>query len=711
MKQVWFDTALTFEKRTEALVKEMTLEEKVSQLCHESVSIERLGIQDYNWWNECLHGVARAGIATVFPQSIGMAASFNPELMFEVATAISDEARAKYHQADKKGDHGIHKGLTFWSPNVNIFRDPRWGRGHETYGEDPYLTSRMGVEFCKGLQGDDEKYLKVVATAKHFAVHSGPEADRHGFDAIANIKDMKETYLPAFEACVKEAGVYSIMGAYNRTNGEACCASKTLLQDLLREDWGFDGFVVSDCGAIKDIYHDHHLVDTPEEAAALAVKNGCEINCGHIYPHLIEAVEKGHITEDEIDIAIFRAMLARMKLGMFDPPKDVPYASIPFETNDCEKHHELSKKMAKESLVLLKNDGILPLDKSEVKTIAVIGPNADNKDSLLGNYYGTPSKSYTVFEGIRNMFPNEQVVFAPGCSLLASPETDSDQSPDWGFAEAKAVAESADVVILVLGMTAEIEGEESGATEEGGDKENITMAGVQEQLMEHITDIEKPTILVNMTGSCIDLRKSAQKTNAILQAWYPGQFGGLVIAEALFGEFSPSGRLPITFYNNMSEIPDFKDYSMDNRTYKFFGGNPMYPFGFGLSYGDVEYYGIKLKSASIKVGEEMTVEVTCINHGNMEIKEVIQLYIRDDNASSRTPKRKLIAFKKVDLPTEEEKTVKFTITPEDMELITDRGERIIEPGTFTVYIGGFQPDLRSMKLAGYDCLSAKYLVE
>lgn len=711
MKQVWFDTSLTFEKRTEALVKEMTLEEKISQLCHESASIERLGIQDYNWWNECLHGVARAGVATVFPQSIGMAASFNPELMFEVATAISDEARAKYHQADNKGDHGIYKGLTFWSPNVNIFRDPRWGRGHETYGEDPYLTSRMGVEFCKGLQGDDEKYLKVVATAKHFAVHSGPEADRHGFDAIANIKDMKETYLPAFEACVKQAGVYSIMGAYNRTNGEACCASKTLLQDILRDDWGFDGFVVSDCGAIKDIYYNHNLVDTPEEAAALAVRNGCEINCGHIYPHLLEAVKKGHITEDEIDIAIYRAMLARMKLGMFDPPEDVPYASIPFETNDCEKHHELSKKMAKESLVLLKNDGILPLDKSEVKTIAVIGPNADNKDSLLGNYYGTPSKSYTVFEGIRNMFPNEQIVFAPGCSLLESSETDSDQRQDWGFAEAKAVAESADVVVLVLGMTAEIEGEESGNTEEGGDRENILMSGLQEQLMEAVTEVGKPTILVNMTGSCVDLRKAAQKTNAILQAWYPGQFGGLVIAEALFGEFSPSGRLPITFYNDMSELPDFKDYSMDNRTYKFFGGNPMYPFGFGLSYGDVEYYHIKLKSASIKVGEEMTVEVTCINHAEMKVKEVIQLYIRDDNASSRTPKRKLVAFEKVDLPSEVEKTVKFTITPEDMELVTDRGERVIEPGTFTVHIGGFQPDLRSMKLAGYDCLSAKFLVE
>lgn len=711
MDKVWFDTKKTFEERTKALVDAMTLEEKISQLTFESAAIDRLGVPEYNWWNECLHGVARAGVATVFPQSIGMAASFNPELMGEVAKAISDEARAKHHEFDRQDDHGIYKGLTFWSPNINIFRDPRWGRGHETYGEDPYLTSRMGVEFCKGLQGNDEKYLKVVATAKHFAVHSGPEADRHKFDAIASIKDMKETYLPAFEACVKDAGVYSIMGAYNRTNGEACCASKTLLQDTLRDEWGFDGVVVSDCGAIKDIYHDHKLVDTPAQASALAVKNGCEINCGYIYPHLLEAVKQGYITQQEIDLAVFRAVLTRMKLGMFDSMEDVPYASIPYEVNDCEKHHELSRKMARESLVLLKNNGLLPLDKNKIKTIAVIGPNADNRDALIGNYFGKPSVSYTVLEGIRNVAPEAKIIFAQGCSLVEPQNYDWGQNSKSSFTEAKAAAEHADAVVLVLGMTAELEGEESGNTAEGGDKEDILMVGVQEQLMKTVAEVGKPVVLVNMTGSCIDLRKSSQMTEAIIQAWYPGQFGGEAIAEAIFGEFSPSGRLPITFYNDMSEIPPFDDYSMDNRTYKFFEGNPMYPFGYGLSYGAVEYYRIRLSSAKIKLGDDIQVSIRCINRGKMDVKEVAQVYLSDDSATTRVPKRKLVAFKKIDLPTNEEQDLTFTIKSKDMAVITDKGENVIEPGTFTIHVGGFQPDLRSMKLAGYDCLSAKFWVE
>lgn len=711
MDKVWFDTSLSFEKRTNALIKEMTLEEKVSQMTYQCAAIERLDMPDYNWWNECLHGVARSGVATVFPQAIGMAASFNTSLMYDVAAAISDEARAKHHEADRKGDHGMYKGLTYWSPNINIFRDPRWGRGHETYGEDPYLTSKMGIAFCRGLQGNDDKYLKIAATLKHFAVHSGPEADRHKFNAKTSIKDMRETYLPAFEACVKEAGVYSVMGAYNRTNGEACCASKTLLQDILRDEWGFDGVVVSDCGAIKDIYHDHHLVDTPAEAAALAVKNGCEINCGWVYPHLIEAVKKGLITEKQIDISLYRSILLRMKLGMFDPADEVIYAFIPYEANDCEEHHELSKQMARESLVLLKNDGLLPLKKKDKKTIAVIGPNADNKDALIGNYYGIPSISYTVVEGLRKTAPEAKIIYAPGCSLVGSSESSWGEKEEWGFAEAKAAAERADIVVLVLGMTAELEGEQAGDTADGGDRENIFMIGVQEQLMEVMTEVGKPTILVNMTGSCVDFRKSAQKTNAIIQAWYPGQFGGQIIAEVLFGEFSPSGRLPITFYNNMLEIPDFEDYSMDNRTYKFFKGRPMYPFGFGLSYGDVEYYKIELSSSKIKIGDDIDIRVTLINRGSMDIKEVVQVYIKDDEATTRVPKRKLAAFEKVDLPVDIEKTVEFTIKSKDMAVIKDDGEFIIEPGIFTLYIGGFQPDLKSSKLTGYDCLSAKFWVE
>ena len=711
MNKIWMDKNLTFEERAKALVDELTLEEKVSQLVYESKEIPRLGIEDYNWWNECLHGVARAGVATVFPQSIGMAASFNTELMHEVATAISDEARAKHHQAKRNGDRGIYKGLTFWSPNINIFRDPRWGRGHETYGEDPYLTSRMGIEFCRGLQGDDEKYLKVVATVKHFAVHSGPEADRHKFNAVASKKDMKETYLAAFEACVKEAGVYSVMGAYNRTNGEACCASETLLQKTLRDEWGFDGVVVSDCGAIKDIYHDHHLVETPAEAAALAVRNGCEINCGWVYPHLLEAVSEGNITEEEIDTAVYRAMLARMKLGMFDDDADVPYAAIPYEVNDCEKHHGLSKQMARESLVLLKNDKMLPLNKKRINTIAVIGPNADNKDALIGNYYGVPSKYYTVLEGIRKTAPEAKVIYAPGCSLAGNPESAWGEKAEWGFSEALAAAEAADAVVLVLGLTAELEGEESGMTSEGGDKEDIKMAGVQEALMQTVAKAGKPIVLVNMTGSCMDLRQAVIDCDAIIQAWYPGQFGGQAIAEAIFGDFSPSGKLPITFYNDMSQIPPFDDYNMENRTYKFFKGKPMYPFGYGLSYGKIEYYDINISGDKISAGEDIKVGIKCINRGKMDVSDAAQVYLRDDNASTRVPKWKLVGFKKVDLPVGKEQTVSFTIKAKDMAVIREDGTEAIEPGIFTLAVGGSQPGFRSSELMGYDPLSAKFLVE
>lgn len=711
MKQSWFDEKLPFRQRTEALINEMTLEEKVSQLNYQSKSIDRLGIPDYNWWNECLHGVARAGVATVFPQSIGMAASFNSDLMYEVATAISDEARAKHHEAKRQNDNGIYKGLTYWSPNINIFRDPRWGRGHETYGEDPYLTARMGIAFCKGIQGNDEKYLKLVATVKHFAVHSGPEADRHRFDAIASIKDMKETYLAAFEACVKEARVYSVMGAYNRTNGEACCASKTLLQDILRDEWGFDGVVVSDCGAIKDIYHDHHLVETPQEAAALAVKNGCEINCGFIYPHLLEAVSEGYITEKEIDKAVYRAMLTRMKLGMFDPDDKVPYASIPYEVNDSKDNHELSMQMARESLVLLKNDKMLPLNLKSIKTIAVIGPNADNKSALIGNYYGVPSEYLTILDGVKQVAIEAEVIYAPGCSIDKPDEVTWGEKDNWGYAEAVAAASKADVVILALGLTAEIEGEESAMTGEGGDKTDIYLPPAQEGLMKEITAIGKPTVLVNMTGSCVDLRESTKRCNAILQAWYPGQFGGLAIAEAIFGKYSPSGKLPITFYNDMSEIPEYTDYSMENRTYKFFTGKPLYPFGYGLSYGDIEYYGLSLSSESISFGEDIDVSIKCINRANIDVKDSVQVYLRDDRASTRVPIHKLVGFRKIDLQSGLEKEISFTIKAKDMEVILDDGTSLIQPGTFTIFTGGSQPDIRSSQLMGYDPLSAKFSVE
>jgi len=709
MEQLWKDPQKSFEERARDLVGRMTLEEKVSQMVYNSSALSRFGIMEHNWWNEALHGVARAGVSTMFPQAIAMAASFNTELMGRVAAAISDEGRAKHHEAARHMDFGIYKNLTFWSPNVNIFRDPRWGRGHETYGEDPYLTSRMGVEFCKGLQGDDEKYLKAVATPKHYAAHSGPEADRHHFDAKVSQKDMYETYLPAFEACVKEAGAFSVMGAYNRTNSEACCASPTLLQKILRDDWGFEGYVVSDCGAIQDIFKEHKLVPTPEEAAALAVKNGCDLNCGFIYPHLVEAVKKGLITEEEVDRAVYRLMLARFKLGEFDDEKSVKYAQIPYEVNDCEKHHELSLEMARESLVLLKNDGMLPLKKNKVKTIAVIGPNADNPDALKGNYFGTPSVYYTVLQGLRKVAPDVRFIYAEGCTLTQpNREASWHEKPTWGFAEALAAAERADAVLLVTGMTAEVEGEEAGVTAEGGDRQDLALPGMQPALVGAIARVGKPTALLNMTGSCVDLREVSGQVNALIQCWYPGQFGGIAIAEAVFGLISPSGRLPVTFYGDLSQLPDFADYSMENRTYKYFKGDVVYPFGFGLSYSDIAYSGLTLSGGTVKAGESLTASFTVKNNGALDASECCQVYITDVEASSRVPRWKLCAFQKVRIPAKKSKKVEITIGPDAMTLVRDDGSRVLEPGAFRLYIGGCQPDSQSRELSGKAPLEAEF---
>ena len=708
--EIWQDTDASFEERAKDLIGRMTLEEKVSQMVFSSSALSRFGIDEYNWWNECLHGVARAGVATVFPQAIGLAASFNADLMHRVATAISDEIRAKHHEAKRQGDHGIYKGLTMWSPNINIVRDPRWGRGHETYGEDPYLTARMGVAFVRGLQGDDPKYLKAVSTPKHFAVHSGPEADRHSFDAQASIKDMKETYLPAFKACVQEAGASSVMGAYNRTNGEACCASTTLLQEILRDEWGFDGYVVSDCGAIEDIYKHHKLVDTPAEAAALAVKNGCELNCGFVFPHLMEAAQQGLITEDMIDKALMRLMMARFRLGMFDPDESVPYASIPYEVNDSEAHHVLNQEIAAESLVLLKNDGTLPADRDKTKTIAVIGPNADSKEALIGNYYGTPSVSYTVVQGFRAAMPGARIIYAEGCTLTQpNKEAAWGETPSWGFAEAISAAERADLVVLVLGMNAALEGEETAATGEGGDKNDIHLPGVQQQLLEVVASVGKPTVLLNMTGSCVDLRSAQENVNAIIQCWYPGQFGGLVMAQAVLGDFSPSGRLPITFYNDMSEIPPFTDYSMEGRTYKFFDGAPLYPFGYGLSYSEVEYRDLRGPD-TIEAGEDMPLAVTLRNTGHYDVAEAVQVYLTDKEASARTPRWKLAAFDKVKIKAGESKQVEMTVKADQMVLVLEDGTEVIEPGAFTLHVGGGQPDARTAELTGRTSLEKTFTV-
>lgn len=704
-KPAYMDTTLPVEERVRDLVSRMTLEEKISQMVHEAAPIPRLGIPEYNWWNECLHGVARAGVATVFPQAIGLAATFNEELVFEIATVISDEARAKHHEALRHSDRGIYKGLTFWSPNVNIFRDPRWGRGHETYGEDPYLTGRLGVAFVKGLQGDDPKYLKVVATPKHYAVHSGPEQGRHHFDAVVSKKDLRETYLPAFKECVKEGKAVSVMGAYNRTNGEPCCASKTLLQDILRNEWGFTGYVVSDCGAICDIHAHHQVTRSPEESAAIAVRNGCDLNCGRTYKSLLIAVQDGLISEEEIDMAVTRLFTARFRLGMFDPPEMVPYAQIPYEVNDCEAHRELALKAARESIVLLKNDNnLLPLSK-ELKSIAVIGPNARNLDVLLGNYFGTPSEYVTPLDGIRAKVGSKtKVWFAEGCDLAGTSKQ--------GFSEAIAAVKRSDVVIMCLGLSPKIEGEEGDAynSDAGGDRLHLNLPGVQQELLETISAVGKPVVLVLLNGSALAINWATENVPAIIEAWYPGEEGGTAIADVLFGDYSPAGRLPVTFVKSLDDLPPFTDYSMQGRTYRYLDKKPLYPFGFGLSYTTFEYSNLILSSDAINAGESVSVSVDVRNTGEYVGDEVVQLYLTDLEASVPVPHRELRGVKRITLVPGEQKTVSFTITPRQMGLIDFEGRCILEPGRFCISVGGFQPDSRSQELMGRSLLMCEFEV-
>lgn len=710
---VYLDPDQPLEKRVDDLVSRMTLEEKVSQMIYASSAIPRLGIPEYNWWNECLHGVAAAGIATVFPQAIGMAASFNDKLLYKVACAISDEARAKHHEFVRQGDRGIFKGLTFWSPNVNIFRDPRWGRGQETYGEDPYLTGRMGVAFIKGLQGDHPKYLKVVATPKHYAVHSGPEPMRHSFDARVSQKDLRETYLPAFKECIKEGKAESIMGAYNRTNGEPCCASPTLLQKILREEWGFEGYVVSDCGAIEDIHNHHKVTNTPEESAALAVNAGCDLCCGRAFNSLVNAVKQGLISEEAIDRAVKRLFRARFKLGMFDPPERVPYAQIPYEVNDCEEHRRLALEMARESIVLLKNEGgLLPLRK-DLKAIAVIGPNADDLKVLLGNYNGMPSKYVTALEGIRaKVSPNTRVYYAKGCDLLNKEDTSWGPKATADFAEALAAAQRADVVIMCLGLSPDFEGEEGNAprSEAGGDRISLDLPGMQEELLKAVCATGKPVVLVLFSGSPVSINWAHENVPAILQVWYPGEEGGTAIADVLFGDYNPGGRLPVTFVKSVEQLPPFTDYSMKGRTYRYMEDEPLYPFGYGLSYTTFEYSNLRLSAEVIEAGQSLTISVDVKNTGKMAGDEVVQLYLKDLEASVDVPIHELKGFERVKLQPGESTTVTFTLIPRQMALIDNDGRCILEPGKFRVMVGGRQPDKRSEALAGTAILTGEFEV-
>lgn len=865
------NTELSFEERADNLVSLLTLEEKISQIGDISDAIPRFGINQYNWWNECLHGVARAGTATMFPQAIGMAASFDRDMMLKVANVISDEARAKHHEALRNKNYDRYYGLTFWSPNINIFRDPRWGRGHETYGEDPYLTGQMGIQFVKGLQGNDPKYLKVVATAKHYAVHNGPEPERHTFNVVPNSRDLWETYLPAFQDLVVEGKAYSVMSAYNRVDGESASGSWMLLQDILRNKWGFAGYVVSDCGAIRDIYLNHKIVNTAEEAAAVGVRHGCDLNCGRVYQEkMYDAVYEGLIEEGEIDIAVRRLMLARLKLGMFDPPEIVPYAQIPFSVNDSKEHDNLSLQMAKKSMTLLKNDGLLPLDKTKIKKLAVVGPNADNLEALRANYYGTASNPTTIIEGIRNYVGNDiDVYYAEGCpiaptnsniqynyelieskyletmndngervnglkglyfnglffdgtptlkridekikmdwarmsptetliaqgivspedsigkdyfsvkwsGLLIAPKTGkykigavSDDGAriyidghkiveEWsnhpmmpflgeiyleegksyeivveyyeatgdagihlvwelpgtkkkeikkdGFSpspEMIANVEDSDVAIFVGGLDATWEGEEMGGKIglDGfykGDRTKIELPEIQMKTLKAMVDTGTPVVFVLMAGSAIAFNDAEKDIEAILMAWYPGQRGGEAVAEVLFGDFNPAGRLPVTFYKSTEDLADFDDYNMiagKGQTYRYFTGEALYPFGHGLSYTEFQYSDLIIDKSEISDNENFLVKVNIKNIGNVDGEEVVQLYIKDKESSLIKPVKQLREFKRIKLANGESTKVVFNINSFEAFKHYDTSKRkySVEAGEFEIQIGASSSDIR-----------------
>lgn len=821
------NTNLPVEERVADLVSRMTIEEKISQMKNSAPAIERLDIPQYDWWNECLHGVARAGVATMFPQAIGLASTWNTELIHQVADVISTEARAKHHEFLRKGIHRQYSGLTFWTPNINIFRDPRWGRGQETYGEDPYLTSRIGVAFVKGLQGDDPKYLKLVATPKHYAVHSGPEPNRHEFDAYSTERDIQETYFPAFKACVMEGGAFSVMGAYNRTNGEPCCGSDWLLNKVLRDEWGFKGYVVSDCGAIGDIWQHHKYVQTAQEAVALAVKAGCDLNCGNQYPHLQEAVAEGLITEAEIDVSVKRLFTARFLLGMFDPPEMVPYAKIPFSKNDCKEHSDLALETTRQSMVLLKNaNNLLPLDLNKIKKIAVIGPNADEVEVLLGNYNGTPSNPVTILKGIETRAREKAaLVYQRGCNLtkemqalnpipgkffeslnneeglsaeyfqnetlegepvltridpdinfnwrLDSPADEIESNhfsarwqgkltppvtgnyilsirgndgyrlfinneividnwesknrserqghydldmekkydikleyfestggagielkwaiPNEGeFERAVRVARESDVTIFVGGISPRLEGEEMRTDLpgfRGGDRTNIKLPEIQTELLQKLHETGKPVVLVLLSGSALAVNWENENLPAIILAWYPGQAAGTALAEILFGDYNPAGRLPVTFNTGVGQLPPFEDYHMANRTYRYFEGKPLYPFGYGLSYTQFKFDDLKFSSNKIKADENLVVNVTVKNTGKRAGDEVVQVYISDVQASVPVAIKALKGFKRIHLKPGEEQTVSFTLEPEAFSLIDRNFKRVIEPGEFEIMVG------------------------
>lgn len=869
----WSNTNLDFETRALDLLKRMTLEEKISQMGHESDAIPRFGMNEYNWWNECLHGVAGAGVATVFPQAIGMGASFDPDLMFLVADAISTEARAKHHEFVRNNDYGRLKGLTFWSPNINIYRDPRWGRGQETYGEDPYLTAEMGMPFVQGLQGGDEKYFKVVSTPKHYAVHSGPESERHSINVVPSARDLWETYLPAFHDLIVKSGAYSIMGAYNRVDGESATASWMLTNDILRNKWGFDGYVVSDCGGVRDIYSNHKIVNSIQEAAAVSVRKGCDLNCGSVYKqHLLEAVQQGFVDEGEVDLAVYRLMLARMKLGMFDPPEMVEYTQIPYSMNDSEAHNELALRMAQKSMTLLKNDGVLPLNLKKLKHIAVVGPNATSDDVLLGNYNGLPSNPVTVLDGIKNAVGDQaKVTYAKACPLVTENtvggiyqvvgaeflsttdeqnnsvaglkgqyfrgsefegdplfvRVDNEINHNWGnegptdtevargiidgsqrvpdnyfsviwtgtltapesglykiglssndygklFINDKLLVEGgaewnpepnivdielekgeqydvrieyqekkneaaiyfiwetpggrertrygasysvdgsvlkqvkeSDVAIFVGGLDAHWEGEELSHRVgiEGfykGDRTTINLPEIQLQTLRELMETGTPVVMVLMAGGAVAFDGLEDELPAILEAWYPGQRGGDAVADVLFGNYNPAGRLPVTFYKSTDDLGDFSDYHMNGgngKTYRYFKGEPLYPFGHGLSYSSFEYSDLNIDKTSFSEAEGITISFNVKNTGKYDGEEVVQVYVKDVQSDKVMPVKQLRKFKRILIKKGEENRVSFTLNPQEDFRYYDafRQQYMVEPGSFEIQVGASSEDIRLKK--------------
>ena len=678
--------------KAEALVGRMTVEEAAGQLRYDAPAIDRLGVPAYNWWNEALHGVARAGMATSFPQAIGLAAAFDPELVRRLGDVAATEGRAKYNAAAAHGDRDIYKGLTFWSPNVNIFRDPRWGRGHETYGEDPLLTAELGVSYVKGLQGDGET-MKSAACAKHFAVHSGPEGLRHRFNAVATKKDMAETYLPAFKALV-DAGVEAVMGAYNRTNGEPCCGSASL-QKILREEWGFQGHFVSDCWATRDFHTGHMVTDTPEESAALALEQGCDVNCGNTYLYMMKAYEKGLVTEAQIRRSAVRLFTCRYMLGLMEGSE---FDAVPYEKVECAEHLAAAREASEKACVLLKNDGMLPLDASKLRTLGVIGPNADSRAALIGNYHGTSSRYITVLEGLQDALGDGvRVMYSQGCHLFKDKDENLSMADD-RISEALTVAEHSDAVVLVLGLDETLEGEEgdTGNAAASGDKLDLLLPASQRRLMDAVLGVGKPTVICLMAGSAIDLGNGAEQANAILLTWYPGARGGRTVADILLGRVSPSGKLPVTFYHDdqLAKMPEFTDYSMAGRTYRYIEDKPLYPFGYGLTYGDC-------RISARREGNHIEAEV--VNEGSIDTDEVVQVYVQNEGSVHAPRNPRLCAFQRVHVPAGQAVRVALDIPAERLKVVDDEG-RLVDEGTPVFYVGFGQPDARTAELTGRESI-------